>query len=41
MAIYAIGDVQGCFDELQALLKQIDFLRAKWTKPGASSICAD
>lgn len=25
MAIYAIGDVQGCFDELQALLKQIDF----------------
>lgn len=25
MAIYAIGDVQGCFDELQALLKLIDF----------------
>ena len=25
MAIYAIGDVQGCFDELQTLLKQIDF----------------
>ncbi len=25
MAIYAIGDVQGCFDELQTLLKQIGF----------------
>lgn len=25
MAIYAIGDVQGCFDELRALLKLIDF----------------
>ena len=25
MAIYAIGDVQGCYDELMALLKQIDF----------------
>ena len=25
MAIYAIGDVQGCFDELQALLKLIRF----------------
>ncbi len=25
MAIYAIGDIQGCFDELQALLDQIGF----------------
>ena len=25
MAVYAIGDVQGCYDELQALLEQIGF----------------
>ncbi len=25
MAVYAIGDIQGCFDELQALLEQIGF----------------
>ena len=25
MAIYAIGDLQGCYDELQRLLEQIDF----------------
>ncbi|HCT99620.1 MAG TPA: diadenosine tetraphosphatase, partial [Methylococcaceae bacterium] len=25
MSIYAIGDVQGCFDELRALLERIDF----------------
>lgn len=25
MAVYAIGDLQGCYDELQALLKIIDF----------------
>jgi len=25
MAVYAIGDIQGCFDELKRLLKQIEF----------------
>lgn len=25
MAVYAIGDVQGCFDEFQALLEQLEF----------------
>lgn len=29
MASYAIGDVQGCFDELQALLARIGFDRAR------------
>src|SRR5688572_14057175 len=27
MATYAIGDVQGCFDELQALLERVGFNR--------------
>ena len=25
MATYAIGDIQGCYDELKALLKLVDF----------------
>lgn len=29
MATYAIGDIQGCFDEFEALLKAIDFTPAK------------
>ena len=29
MATYAIGDVQGCFDELQALLERVGFNRAR------------
>lgn len=32
MAVYAIGDVQGCFDELQSLLELIDF------KPGLDQL---
>ena len=28
MATYAIGDVQGCYDELQALLRRVGFNRA-------------
>ncbi len=31
MADYAIGDVQGCFDELMALLRKIDFQTGKDT----------
>ncbi|MFM9726356.1 metallophosphoesterase, partial [Streptomyces scabiei] len=29
MANYAIGDLQGCFDEFQALLQQVDFNPSK------------
>ena len=46
MAIYAIGDIQGCYDSLQKLLKKIKFNPKKDTvwfagdlvKPLASSI---
>ncbi|MGB5260433.1 MAG: symmetrical bis(5'-nucleosyl)-tetraphosphatase [Gammaproteobacteria bacterium] len=31
MAVYAIGDVQGCFDELQALLAHLDYEPAEDT----------
>jgi bis(5'-nucleosyl)-tetraphosphatase (symmetrical) len=31
MATFVIGDVQGCFDELQQLLKKIDFCKSKDT----------
>ncbi len=29
MATYAVGDVQGCFDELQRLLEEVDFERKR------------
>ena len=29
MAVYAVGDIQGCFDELQELLRHIDYQRSK------------
>jgi bis(5'-nucleosyl)-tetraphosphatase (symmetrical) len=29
MAVYAIGDVQGCYDELQALLERIGFMPSR------------
>lgn len=31
MALYAIGDVQGCYDELRALLREVNFRSAKDT----------
>jgi bis(5'-nucleosyl)-tetraphosphatase (symmetrical) len=29
MAVYAIGDVQGCYDNLRALLEKIDYDRTR------------
>ena len=29
MAVYAIGDIQGCFDELQAMLELLNFDQQK------------